>query len=326
MNQESKNNEYSEIDLAEIPKRIGGFFNVIYNKWIGLLFFIIKKAKIIVPLFILGFALGIYLDSKPASYKHEVIVYPNFESIDYLYSKVEYINSRIKLGDTLFLKELNIHKKLKLSSIKIIPISDPFLMVTEKKEYLDLVKLLIDGSDMDKLLASEIMTRKFKSHKIEFITKEKIESENLMIENVLNYLNQNEYFESKRKQEVENIQSSLAEYKVMNEQADEVLKSINNRNSSMQKNDQISINNEYISYNEVLKVKEEMIENKNKMAIDLVMYDKTIKDIITAKNLVGNKHFKGFSKFVIPFLFIFLYLISLRAIKVKKRLSTLQQK
>lgn len=85
MNQDNTNREYTEIDLAEIPKRISGFFDKIYSKWNDFLFFLIKKAKIIIPLIILGFALGIYLDSKPASYRHEVIVYPNFESIDYLY-------------------------------------------------------------------------------------------------------------------------------------------------------------------------------------------------------------------------------------------------
>jgi hypothetical protein len=194
MNQTDNNKEYSEIDLAESPKKMGGFLKMLTNKINEMLFFLIKKAKIIIPLFIVGFVLGTYLDGKPTAYKHEVIVYPNFESIDYLNSKIEYINSKIKLRDTLFLKSLKIDKKLKLSSIKVIPIADPFLMVEEKNEYLDLIKLLVDGSDMDKFLASEIVTRKFKSHKIEFVTGEKIKENNKVVEIVLDYLNNNEYF------------------------------------------------------------------------------------------------------------------------------------
>ena len=319
MNQTDNNKEYTEIDLAEIPKKMGGFLKMLNNKINEMLFFLMKKAKIIVPLFIIGFGIGAYLDSKPTAYKHEVIVYPNFESIDYLNSKIEYINSKIKLRDTLFLKSLKIDKKLKLSSIKVIPIADPFLMVEEKNEYLDLIKLLVDGSDMDKFLASEIVTRKFKSHKIEFVTGEKIKENNKVVEIVLDYLNNNEYFESLRKQEVKNIQSTIAEYEVMNIQANEVLKSVNNRNSETQTKENISINNEYISYNDVLRVKEELIENKNKMALDLVIYDKTIKDIQTSKNLIHGKFLKGLSKFIFAFLFVFLYLFFIRATKFIKK-------
>jgi len=324
MNKENKNNEYSEIDLAEIPKRVGGFLKMMNNKINETLFFLIKKAKIIVPLFIIGFVLGAYLDSKPTSYKHEVIVYPNFESIDYLYSKIEFINSKIKLRDTLFLESLKIDRKLKLSSIKITPIADPFLMIEEKKEYLDLIKLLVDGGDVDKFLASEIVTRKFKSHKIEFVTGEKINDDSEVIEIVLDYLNNNEYFEALRKQEVENIQNTIAEYDTMNLQANDVLKSINNRTIESKANENISINNEYISYNDVLRVKEELLENKNKMALNLVMYDKTIKDIQTSKNLIHGKLLKGLSKFVFAFLFVFLYVLLIRISKFMKKYKTYQ--
>ncbi|MFY8187342.1 MAG: hypothetical protein ACOVLC_05225 [Flavobacterium sp.] len=319
MNQTDNNKEYSEIDLAEIPKKMVGFLKMLNNKINGMLFFLMKKAKIIVPLFIIGFGIGAYLDSKPTAYKHEVIVYPNFESIDYLNSKIEFINSKIKLRDTLFLKSLKIDKKLKLSSIKVIPITDPFLMVDEKKEYLDLVKLLVDGSDMDKFLTSEMVVRKFKSQKIEFVTGEIIKDQDKVIENIIDYLNDNEHFENIRKQEVANIQNSIKEYDLMNQQANEVLKSINNRNSETQKNDNISINNEYISYNDVLRVKEEMLENRNKLALDLVAFDKTIKDIQTSKNLIHQKFLKGLSKFVFAFLFVFLYIFTIRfTIFIKK--------
>lgn len=324
MNQTDNSKEYSEIDLAEIPKKMGGFLRKLNTKINELLFFLIKKAKIIVPLFIIGFVFGTYLDSKPTAYKHEVIVYPNFESIDYLNSKIEFINSKIKLRDTLFLESLKIDKKLKLSSIKVIPIADPFLMIEEKREYLDLIKLLAETSDMDKILSSEIVTRKFKSHKIEFVTGEKINKNNMVIEEILHYLNDNEYFEALREQEVKNIQNSIAEYDVMNIQANEVLKSINNRNSEVKRNDNISINSEHISYNEVLRVKESLIENKNKMALDLVLYDKTIKDIQTAKNLINGKFLKGLSKLFFAFLFVFLYLFSMRIAKFFKKYKNYQ--
>jgi hypothetical protein len=309
------NNEYSEIELSDIPQKMGNLFAKLSHKLNSVLIFLIDKAKILVPLFVIGFGIGFYLDTKPNAFRHEVIVYPNFESTDYLYTKVDLLNSKIKLRDTVFFQQIQLDKELKLVEVKVVPISDPFLLVDENKEYLDLVKILLDGSDMDKLFASETMIRKFKSHKIELISKNKIEKTDYIIENIITYLNDNEYFEKKKQQEVSNIERTIAEYEIMNEQANVVLKSINSRSSNTTKSENISINNEYISYNEILKVKEEMLENRNKMNMKLVLFDKTIKDIQTSKNLLDKKYLKGYSKFIIPFLLIFIFFMSMRVSK-----------
>lgn len=309
------NKDYNEIDLNEIPKKIGKLFEILRYKVNMFFVFLVKNAKFLIPLLILGFGLGFFLDTRVNSYKHEVIVIPNLESTDYLYSKIELINSKIKLKDTVFFEEIQLDKDLKLSRISISPISDPFLLVDEKREYLDLIKLLLDNGDPDKFLESETMIRKFKTHKLEFVSKLKIQDNNQIIENIIDFLNKNEFYNQKRKQEVLNIENSIAQYNLMNEQANDVLKSINNRDLSNQKNENISINNEFISYNEVLKVKEEMLENKNELSMDLVLYDKTIKDIQISKNLIGSKYFKGYSKFLFPFLFVLFYLMSFRISK-----------
>uniref|UniRef100_UPI00404A60E7 hypothetical protein n=1 Tax=Flavobacterium sp. TaxID=239 RepID=UPI00404A60E7 len=315
-----KNNvEYSEIDLTELSGKINDLFSGLIKKWNSFLFFLMKRAIILIPLFILGFILGFYLDSKPINFKHEVIVFPNFESVDYLNSKIELINSKINSRDTAFFDEIKINKKLKLSTVKVIPISDPFLMVEDKNEYLELIKLFIDVTDMDKLLSSELMTRKYINHKIEIVSTRKVKDGDKTVENIMNYLNKNDFLNAKKQQKIANIQNTIAEYDLMNVQANEILKSINNRNNENKKNDNISINNEYIAYNDVLRVKEQLIDNKNKMTLELVMYDKVIKDIQTTKNIINKKYFNGFSKFVLPLILIFIYFFFIRLVTSIKK-------
>lgn len=318
------NKDYNEIDLNEIPQKVGNFFTIFSNKMNVFFVFLLKKAKFLIPLFIIGFVFGFYLDTKIATFKHEVIVVPNFESTDYLYSKIELINSKIKLKDTAFFEQIQLDKELRIKNLEINPIVDPFSLIDEKEDYIDLVKLLLDGSDMDKLFASETMIRKFKTHKIEIISKNKIDSDDLIVENILKFLNQNEYFIQKQSQEISNLENSITEYSLMNEQANTILTNINNRNSNTEKNDNISINNEYISYNEVLKVKEEMLESKNEMTLKMILFDKTIKDIQISKNLVDKKYLKGYSKFILPFLFIFIFIFSTRVSKFLKNYSEMK--
>jgi lipoprotein signal peptidase len=62
-------------------------------------------------LLIIGGGLGYFLDKNFKSYDHQIMVMPNFESTDYLYSKVALLNS--KEGDTIFLKLLELRTQRK---------------------------------------------------------------------------------------------------------------------------------------------------------------------------------------------------------------------
>src|SRR3990167_6143990 len=95
----SNNQEDQEIDLSQISRKIGNFFEWISERiFLGLMFFI--KNKIIVAiLLVLGISTGWYLDKTQKNYNHQIIVTPNFGSNDYLYSKINLLNSKIKEND-----------------------------------------------------------------------------------------------------------------------------------------------------------------------------------------------------------------------------------
>ena len=90
----STNSQDQEIDLGQIGKGIKSFFNGMVNSFFEFLFFIKKKIIVIVVLFILGVAAAFFLDSKV--YNHEVAVIPNFGSNEYLYKKIEQVDTKIR--------------------------------------------------------------------------------------------------------------------------------------------------------------------------------------------------------------------------------------
>jgi hypothetical protein len=91
------NSDNQEIDLSEISKKIGGFFEGISTRIFRGILFLKRNILVIAILFVIGVGLGFYLDKTSKSYDHQVIVTPNFGSNEYLYSKVNLINSKIKV-------------------------------------------------------------------------------------------------------------------------------------------------------------------------------------------------------------------------------------
>ena len=104
----STNSQDQEIDLGQLSKKIGGFFQKLTDSFFDFILFLKRNIILVAVLFIVGAALGYFLDKKTKVYDHEVVVLPNFNSVDYLYAKINLINSKRKENDTLFLKSIGI--------------------------------------------------------------------------------------------------------------------------------------------------------------------------------------------------------------------------
>src|SRR5215471_8269754 len=94
------NKDTQEIDLMDVSKKIEEFFgNIQMRVFKGILF--LKRNMITIGiLFVIGAALGFYMDKTNKIYDSEIIVCPNFGSTDYLYSEIYLIESKIKDNDT----------------------------------------------------------------------------------------------------------------------------------------------------------------------------------------------------------------------------------
>jgi hypothetical protein len=115
-------NQPQEVDLLTFFRGIGNFFKSIgrfiykFFYWIfeasfvKPFYYLVKFKKIILPLFVMAFVLGIFADmSKKKLYKAEILLTPYFDSGKELYTTIDFLNNLIAEGDTIRLAEkLNI--------------------------------------------------------------------------------------------------------------------------------------------------------------------------------------------------------------------------
>src|SRR5690554_5483040 len=98
----TQQNSSEEIDLGYLFKKSNHFFKSIVRALFQVIEFFKRYWIIIFTLIIVGLGIGYYKDLKvEKSYYNELIVIPNFESVDYLYDKVEAINLKMSAGDSI---------------------------------------------------------------------------------------------------------------------------------------------------------------------------------------------------------------------------------
>ena len=97
-----QNTTDQEIDIFQLSKSIGNFFDRINAAIFQSIQFFVRNWVVVLILLIVGFGFGWYLDSNKKSFENQVIVTPNFGSVDYLYAKIDLIQSKVISGDTSF--------------------------------------------------------------------------------------------------------------------------------------------------------------------------------------------------------------------------------
>lgn len=295
--------EDQEIDLSQISKKINQGFQNLGGFIFNCIHFFIKNAIIIVLLFIIGVGLGYYLDKKQKSYDHEIIVIPNFGSADYLYAKIDLINSKIKEGDTVFLKNLGLKYPKKISKLKIEPIVDPYNFVRDREENFELLKLMAEDGSMEKVLQDEVTSKNYTYHSITFSTKGLATDENT-IQPLLNSLNDSEYFKVIQKNVIENVKIKIQYNEQTLTQINEVLNSFASNVNNTQKSGNLVYYNENTQVDEVLQAKNNLVTEQGNRRIELVNYQQIIKEVSTISNIEKSSS----SKLILPLLLIFLFI------------------
>src|SRR5690606_35973958 len=106
MNTTPSNPNDQEISFSDISRSVGSMFQRLNRFIFTSIQFVIRNIVILLILVAVGVGIGIYLDGKNRMYKHQLIVSPNFGSVDYLYSSIELINAKIKERDSAFLSSI----------------------------------------------------------------------------------------------------------------------------------------------------------------------------------------------------------------------------
>lgn len=302
------NQNDQEIDLGQLSKKIGEKVQLFIDWMFDGFLFIIRNKFIVGGLFILGAGLGFYMDKTIKEYDHQVIVTPNFGSTDYLYSKINLVNSKIKERDTVFLKKIGIKKPIRISKIEVEPIVDIYRFVGDNERNFEMLKLLAEDGDLKKIVEDNLTSKNYQFHLISYVTEE-VSTEEEILNPLLGYLNENEFYKKVQKEYVNNINIKIKENDSIISQIDGILNQFSKAVGSNQKSDKLVYYNENTQLNEVIKTKEALINEQGLKRLELVTSDKIIKENSFTLNIENRKALNGKKKLILPFLFVGLFLL-----------------
>lgn len=303
----STNSQDQEIDLGQVFKKIGDFFQSIVNYIFDAILFVKRNIILLAILFIAGAGLGFYLDKTDKSYTNEIIVTPNFGSVDYLYSKIALLQAKKKENDTIFFSNLGFKNVKDLGKIEIDPIIDVFKFVDKKPDNFELIKLMAEDGDLDKIVESEITSKNYPFHLIKFSTSEQTDN-NKTVEPLLNYLNDSEYFKTIQKQYLENENIKIKANDSIIKQIDKLVDGFSKSAASGSKTDKMVYISDNNQLNEIINTKNGLIGEQGALRLNLISNDKIIKEISATINSLNTKGLNGKMKLVLPILFIFLFI------------------
>lgn len=312
----SQSFEEQEVDLSTISKNISGFFSSISTRIYYSIVFIKTNFIKLGVLFIIGIGLGILIDDNQKSYNNQIIVSPNFGSVDYVYSKIDYLQSKIRDNDTLLLKSLGIKHPEDILNIKIQPIIDIYSFVNnntivaangQNTQNFELVRLLSEDGDINKVVEDKITSKNYPRHTILIKTKKKVTNQDL-IDPILEYLNKNEYFEAVRKVDENNIKTKILENQKIINQIDGLLNQFSSTVSN-QKNDKLVYYNENTQLNEIIQSKYKLIAEIGGLKTELININKFVKKTSSVINVKNTTGVNGKMKLILPILFIVMFLL-----------------
>ena len=308
MSSNSQNNpDNQEIDLSQVSRKLGQAYEN-FLSWIFRGFLFVKRNIItFVVLFIIGAGLGFYLDRTTTVYNHEIIIAPNFGSTEYAYSKVNLINSKIKENDVRFLKSIGITEPKLISEIEIEPITDIYNFVNGREQNFEMIKLMAEDGDINKIIADETTSINYTNHRLKITTTKTI-NEKQIIDPILKYLNESNYFTDLQKSVQESTRLKIKANERTIAQIDSLLSNFSSMSKGNGKSDKLVYYNENTQLNDILQTKNELILDLANRKIELINISDIIKDNSIVLNVKNNKSLNGKMKFVIPFIFISIFL------------------
>jgi hypothetical protein len=301
-----ENKDNQEIDLGVIFLKIKSFFNSCIFGFFKIMQYLLNNIFKIGIVCFLGAVLGYLLDKTSVSYKQQIVVTPNINSVDYLYNRIELLNALLKEKDTNLLYQKGFRNIKKTQKITIEPILDIFKFVESNKDQnpnFDMIKLMAEDGDLNKIIKDEMTSKNYPYHVISFSTSKKFKEENLL-KPIMNFLNESEYYGSLLKQYRININEKINQNDSIIKQIDAVLKSFNKNEN---KSSSLVYYNENTQLNEIINTKYRLIEEKGSLKSEILRLNKIVKDISYTFNIKDKTGTNGKMLFIMPIIFVLLF-------------------
>lgn len=300
MNQEYPHNTSSdeqEVDLKHLSNRMSSFYdNFIFNVY-RLLRFLRRRWYVVLALIIVGAGLGFYIDStKAGRLRHELLVVPNFSSVDYLYQKVEDYD-RLKLNKDLIASNAG----NEVYKIKIEPVYDVYNYILTDPLHFEAFKTLSERAiDLEKYSKSKLASKNYKYHILTVYTDGLGDTE-MTVNKIMEELNSDEYFNKRKEIEKRNTIAKR----------EEIAKSIEHINGLFQRlGSSNSVNditmNAYPELADVLTAKEGLMKQLNAVDVQMIEQDKVIYLATKMMNINVNPFLPYY--ITIPFILLSIYI------------------
>jgi hypothetical protein len=278
------------------------------------LFFIQKKLLIVVVLLFIGGGLGFYLDKEP-NYTNDILVIPNFGSNEYLYDKIDLITLKLKENDEAFFTKIGIKNIKDFISIEIQPVNGIYNFINSEtqKNNFELIKLMAEAGDVEKIIQDQTTSKNYYLHSINIKTAIAFQQKDL-IDPILNFLQQSEYFIKLQKIQLNNLEEKLIANKSLITQIDQIVLSLSQNKTGSS----VSIS-ENTGLSDLIQKKDNLILENQKLATNRLEFDKIIKDQDIVSNQMNTSGANNKLKFILPLLFVLLYLLGYWFSKVYKK-------
>ncbi|MNE71430.1 hypothetical protein D3C80_1673050 [compost metagenome] len=93
-------------------------------------------------------------------------------------------------------------------------------------------------------------------------------------------------------------------------QIDDVLNSFKNNLNKNERSSNLVYFNENTGLNDIIKTKNDLISEQGSLRLDLINYEKIIKEVSIVTNIQNTKSINGKMKFIVPFVFMLLFILS----------------
>jgi len=296
-----------EVDLSMVSKGIGDFIDNVKSLVFQTIQFVLRHIIVIGILLALGVGLGIYLDKTRKTYDHQIIVQPNFGSVDYLYAKIDLLESKVKENDTIFLQKIGIKDASDFARIDIKPVVDVYRFINNSDQNFELLKLMSEDGDIKKIVEEKATSKNYPYHLISFKTKTRISHKDFIVP-LMAYLNNSTYYTVMQKEYLNNLRIKMQANDVTIAQIDGFLNSFSNTVNGSSKSDKLVYYNENTQLNDVIQTKDRLVKEQGNLRIELVNADKIVKENSNTINIENNESINGKLKLILPLLFILMYL------------------
>lgn len=300
----------NEIDLLKVSNSLKNGLTKSLKIIPNTINFIKRNILILVGLLIVGSISGFFYNKYEKAYNSNIIVTPNFETVDYLYEKVTLLNSHIQQNDKDFLQKVGINPSYKIYKVEVKPISDIYKFLNQGDKYFDIFNTLSENNDAKKVAEDFSTSKNFPKHLLTIGSVSKIDQK--VLDNIIKYLNTSDYYQVARVQVLKNSNEKIVINDSIIKQIDAILK-----NAGTAKNNTSIFFNEQSQLNDLIDQKNKAVAENHYLKVEKFNLKYIIAPLDFSKNIEDNTGLKGKYHLVFPLIFIGLFIVISLIKKVK---------